>query len=163
RAIVERHTFKIDAYLGNTGDISIANGHVYANKAPMLSFLAAIPYAIIHAIFGTPGNALALGIAAYLSTLFSVGIFAALIPALLYREARRRGVDATWSASVALMIAFATGLMPYSTLMMVMVPSGALMLIAFVTRHDALAGFAAAMATAMYYFCLPAMVIMAIV
>src|ERR1051326_9594186 len=49
RAIVERHTFAIDAYAGNTGDVSYARGHVYANKAPALSFLAAIPYVVIHA------------------------------------------------------------------------------------------------------------------
>src|SRR5947207_4337574 len=49
RAIVERHTFAIDAYAANTGDVSYANGHVYANKAPALSFLAAIPYAVVHA------------------------------------------------------------------------------------------------------------------
>src|SRR5438309_6841796 len=44
RAIVERHTLAIDAYASNTGDISRHGGHVYANKAPGLSFLAAIPY-----------------------------------------------------------------------------------------------------------------------
>src|SRR5205814_6312415 len=151
-----------DAYIGNTGDLSIANGHVYANKAPALSWLASIPYFIVHTIFGTPGNALALGVAAYMATLFSVGIFAALIPALLYLEARRRGVDATWAASVALMIAFATELLPYSTLMMVAVPSGALMLIAYTSRRDALAGFAAGLAAAMNYVCVPAIVILAI-
>src|SRR5438270_5858737 len=46
RAIVERHTFAIDAYYHNTGDISTHAGHIYANKAPGLSLLAAIPYAI---------------------------------------------------------------------------------------------------------------------
>src|SRR5438067_4891995 len=162
RAIVERHTFKIDAYIGNTGDLSIANGHIYANKAPALAWLAAIPYFIVHSIFGTPGNALSLGVSAYMATLFSVGIFAALIPALLYLEARRRGVDAAWAASVALMIAFATELLPYSTLMMVAVPSGALMLIAYTSRRDALAGFAAGLAAAMNYVCVPAIVILAI-
>src|SRR5713226_8927523 len=49
RAIVERHTFAIDAYAGNTGDVSFANGHIYANKAPALAWLAAIPYAALHA------------------------------------------------------------------------------------------------------------------
>src|SRR5205823_15038426 len=37
RAIVERHTFAIDAYAANTGDRAFANGHVYANKAPALA------------------------------------------------------------------------------------------------------------------------------
>src|SRR5713226_5786063 len=45
RAIVERHTFAIDAYARNTGDVSFGHGHTYANKAPALAWLAAIPYA----------------------------------------------------------------------------------------------------------------------
>ena len=162
RAIVERHTFAIDAYATNTGDRSFANGHVYANKAPALSFLAAIPYALIHAMFGAPQNTLALTVSAYVCTLFTVGLFAALIPALLYREARRRGVDARWAATIALTIAFATQLLPYSTLMMIGAPSGALMLIAITSRNDALAGFAAALAATMNYLCAPALVIIAI-
>src|SRR5947207_10444965 len=49
RAIVERHTFSIDAY-PNTGDVSIAGHHIYSNKSPALSWIAAIPYAILYAI-----------------------------------------------------------------------------------------------------------------
>src|SRR3954451_4724398 len=71
RAIVERHTFAIDAYATNTGDRSFANGHVYANKAPGSSFFAAVPYALLHAMFGTPGNAMALTVAASLSSLLT--------------------------------------------------------------------------------------------
>ncbi|HEY8134001.1 MAG TPA: hypothetical protein VII12_19150, partial [Thermoanaerobaculia bacterium] len=48
RAIVERHTLAIDAYASNTGDISQYNGHVYTNKAPGLSFIGAIPYALLY-------------------------------------------------------------------------------------------------------------------
>ena len=65
RAIVERHTFAIDAYAANTGDVSYANGHVYANKAPALSFLAEVPYLLVHA-FGVTSLA-ALGVTAPLS------------------------------------------------------------------------------------------------
>jgi hypothetical protein len=154
RAVVERHTLNIDAYAGNTGDVSYANGHTYANKAPALSFLAAIPFAIVHAAGITN-----LAIAGYLCTLFTCGVLFALIPALLYLEGRRRGVDPLWSASVALIAAFATELFPYSTVLMVMVPSGALMLTALTTRRAWVAGFAAALATAMYYICGPAMVV----
>jgi hypothetical protein len=46
---------------------------------------------------------------------------------------------------------------------MVMVPAGALMLIALANRRAWLAGFAAALATAMYYICAPAMVVIALV
>jgi hypothetical protein len=157
RSIVERHTFAIDAYAGNTGDVSYANGHVYANKAPALSFLAAIPYAVVHAL-GVPS----LAVAAYLCTLFTCGIFFALIPAILYRVARERGIDPLWAATVALTIAFATELLPYATLLMVAVPSGSLMLIALTSRRPWLAGCAAALAAGMNYLCAPAAAIIAI-
>jgi hypothetical protein len=151
RAIVERHSFAIDAYATNTGDVSYANGHVYANKAPALSWLAAIPYALI------PG-AVPLTIAVYLCTLVCVALPGALIPPMLYAFGRRRGVDARWCATVALTIAFATLLFPYATIFMVAVPSGALMLYAYTTERQALAGFAAGLAAAMNYLCIAALI-----
>ena len=158
RAMVERNTLMIDAYAGNTGDVSYANGHVYANKAPALSFLAAIPYVVVHAA-GIENVA----VACYFCTLFTCGILAALVPALLYRAGRRRGIDPFWSATVALIVAFGTELFPYSTVLMVMVPAGALMLLALETEHAWLGGLAAALATAMYYICAPAMLVIALV
>jgi hypothetical protein len=154
RAIVERHTFAIEAYAGNTGDLSFANGHVYANKAPALSWLAAIPYALIPA-------AVPLTLSVYLCTLFCVALPGALIPAMLYAAGRRRGVDARWSATVAVTIAFATLLFPYATIFMVAVPSGALMLYACTGERRALAGFAAGLAAAMNYLCVIGVVLFA--
>lgn len=158
RAMVERHTLAIDAYAGNTGDVSYANGHVYANKAPALSFLAAVPYLLVHAAGITN-----LAVAAYFCTLLTCGIFAALVPALLYRIGRKRGIDPFWSATVALIVAFGTELFPYSTVLMVAVPAGALMLMAMDVQRPWLAGFAAALASAMNYLCAPAMVVIALV
>ena len=43
RAIVERHTFAIDAYARNTGDVSTHDGHVYSNKSPGLSIIGVVP------------------------------------------------------------------------------------------------------------------------
>ena len=154
RAMVERHTFAIDAYAGNTGDVSYANGRVYANKAPALSFLAAVPYFVVRGA--------GLTVASYLCTLFTCGIFFALIPAILYRVARDRGIDPLWAATLALTVAFATELLPYSTLLMVAVPSGSLMLIALTGRRAWLAGFAAALAAGMNYLCAPALVVIAL-
>ena len=151
RAIVERHTFAIDAYASNTGDLSYANGHVYANKAPALSWLAAIPYALIP-------SAVPLTLAVYLCTLACVAIPGALIPAMLYVAGRRRGIDARWCATVAFTIAFATLLFPYATIFMVAVPSGALMLYACIGERPALAGFAAGLAAAMNYLCVVALI-----
>lgn len=162
RALVEQHTFAIDPYANNSGDVSFANGHVYANKAPALSFLAAVPYAGLHALFGAPRNAAALAVASYVCTLFTVGLFAAMVPVWLYGIGRRRGLDAWWAAAVAMTIAFATECFPYTTLMMAAVPAGALMLAAFAARRPEPAGFAAGIATAMNYVCAPAIVIFAI-
>jgi len=162
RSVVERHSFAIDAYATNTGDVSYANGHVYANKPPALSLLAAIPYAIAYPIERRIGidvsSASAQTINAYLCTVFVAGIFAALIPAMLYVFARRRGIDARWAAFVAMAVAFATELLPYSTIFMLMVPCGALMLYAHSGERRVLAGFAAGLAVAMNYLALPALI-----
>jgi hypothetical protein len=165
RAIVERHTFAIDAYAGNTGDVSFNAGHVYANKAPALAWIAAIPYAPLyaleHASGADPGNAQLLTINAYLCSLVCVALPGALIPAMLFLYARRRGFDARWSAIVALSAALATQLLPYASIFMVHVPSAALLLFAFTSPRRALAGFAAALAVAMNYLCAPALLVFA--
>ena len=46
RAIVERHTLRIDAYHENTQDKAHFRGHYYSDKAPGLVFLA-VPFALI--------------------------------------------------------------------------------------------------------------------
>ncbi len=160
RAIVERHTFAIDAYAGNTGDVSIVNGHAYANKAPALAWVAAIPYAALQTIEADPAAALTFN--AYICTVMCVAIPGALIPAMLFVFARRRGFEAIWSAAVALAVALATQLFPYATIFMVAVPSAALLLFAFTTHHRTLAGFATGLATAMNYLCAPALVLFAL-
>src|SRR5205814_2353547 len=49
RAMVERHTFAIDAYSGWEGDVAFGpGGHIYSNKPPGLSLLAAVPYQLLH-------------------------------------------------------------------------------------------------------------------
>ncbi|HKS23520.1 MAG TPA: hypothetical protein VJZ76_12025 [Thermoanaerobaculia bacterium] len=149
RAMVERHTLAIDAYAGNTGDVSYANGHVYANKAPALAWLAAVPYALMR---GLP-----ISLAIYLCTLVCVAIPGALIPPMLYSAGRRRGVDARWCATVALTTAFATLLFPYATIFMVAVPSGALMLYACTGERRAFGGFAVGLAIAMNYLAVAAL------
>jgi hypothetical protein len=165
RAIVERHTFAIDAYAGNTGDVSFGRGHVYANKAPALAWLAAIPYAPLYALEKSrgadPGNSQLLTINAYLCALVCVALPGTCIPAMLFLYARRRGFNARWSAFAALSIALATQLLPYATILMVAVPSAALLLFALTTPRRALAGFAAALAVAMNYLCAPALLVFA--
>src|ERR1700760_895019 len=47
RAIVERHTFDITEFASNTGDTSVVDGRVYANKPPGLAVLATRVYWVI--------------------------------------------------------------------------------------------------------------------
>jgi hypothetical protein len=159
RAMVERHTFAIDRYAFNTGDVARHGGHVYSNKSPALSWLAVIPYAPLYALESNPSDPILLGINNYVCTLAVVIPFGALIPALLYLFARRHGWAPVWSATVALTIAFATQLMPYSTMLMLHVPSAALILVALTTRNRPLSGFAAGLATAMNYLCAPLVIL----
>jgi hypothetical protein len=167
RAIVERHTFAIDAYARNTGDVSFGGGHTYANKAPALGWLAAIPYAPLYAFEHSrdadPGNAQLLTVNVYLCSLVCVALPGAFIPAMLFLYARRRGFEARWSAFVALAIALATQLLPYTTILMVAVPSAALLLFALTTPRRELAGFAVALAVAMNYLCAPALILFAFI
>ena len=164
RAIVERHTFSIDAY-PNTGDVSIAGHHIYSNKSPALSWIAAIPYAILYAIeraSGIDANSIeAITLNAYLCTLICVALPAAFIPMMLYRYGRAKGFSAPWSASIAVITALCTQLLPYSTIFMLHAPSGALLLFAATSTRRAPAGFAAGLATAMNYLCAPAVIIFA--
>ena len=167
RAIVERHAFAIDAYAGNTGDVSFALGHIYANKAPGLAWLAAIPYAPLYAFErahgANVGDARLLTINAYLCSLVCVALPGALIASMLFLYARGRGVDARWATLVAMAMALATQLLPYATILMVHVPSASLLFFALTTRRRALAGFAAGLAVAMNYLCAPALLIFALV
>jgi hypothetical protein len=157
RAIVERHTFAIDAYAANTGDTSLANGHVYANKTPALAWVATPVYWVLHAIetrrgIGV-GDVHVQTLNAYICTLFAVALPAALIPALLYAFARRRQFDPGWSAIVALSIALATQLFPFATIFMIHAPSALLMFVALTSERRTAAGLAAGLATAMNYLC----------
>lgn len=162
RAIVERHTFAIDAYAGNTGDVARVGGHIYSNKSPGLSWIAAIPYAILHAVERDSSSIEAITFNVYLCTLVCVAVPAALIASMLYGFARRKGYGAVWSAFIALTATLATQSLPYATIFMLHVPSGALLLFAATSPRRALAGLAAGLATAMNYLCAPALILFAL-
>src|SRR6266545_3934165 len=81
---------------------------------------------------------------------------------MLYRYGRTKGFSAPWSALIALTAALATQLLPYSTLFMLHVTSGALLLFAVTSRRSVAAGVATGLATAMNYLCAPALLILAL-
>jgi len=163
RAIVERHTFAIDSLARNTGDVAVANGHVYSNKSPAMSWIAAIPYAALYAFEGVQNAATLLTINVWLCSLLCVALPAALIPPMIFGYARRRSIDARWAAIVAASSVLATQVLPYATIFMLHVPSAALLVYALTTPHRARAGFAAALATAMNYLCAPALIVFAFI
>ncbi|MEO8033523.1 MAG: hypothetical protein ABI837_03770, partial [Acidobacteriota bacterium] len=80
RALVEHGRFSIDEYAVNTSDISTAGGHVYPNKPPGLSLVAALPYALLHvAEAGVHAPPLLLAtVNLYLSTVAVCGLSGAL-------------------------------------------------------------------------------------
>ena len=157
RAIAERQTFAIDAYAGNTGDLSFVSGHLYTNKSPALSWIAAAPYALLNAVERARdldvNDIRVVTLNVYLCTLLCVALPGALIPALLYAVARRRGISPSQAVLVALATAFGTQLFPYATLFMLHVPSALLLAYALIGERRAMAGFAAGVATAMNYLC----------
>ena len=165
RAIVEHHSFSIDGY-PNTGDLSIVGTHLYSNKSPALAWIAAIPYAILYAIergVGIDPTAIeAVEFNVYICTLLCVALPGAWIAAMLYRYGRARGFSARWSALIAITATLATQLLPYSTIFMVHVTSGALLLYALTSPRDIPAGLAVGTAVAMNYLCAPAIVIFAL-
>lgn len=54
RALVEQRTTRIDAYVANTGDYALFNGHTYTDKPPGLSFVALPFYAAASPIIEHP-------------------------------------------------------------------------------------------------------------
>jgi hypothetical protein len=171
RALVERQTFHIDGYRVNSGDIGWSNvsgaWHAYSNKPPGLPFLAAIPYAALYSLeraFHIPIDSwLWMTINVYLLTLIVCASCGAGIAVLLFLWARRH-VDDRSAIGVALIGAFGTIVLPYSTLFFSPVPAAFFLLLAFVVIDDrpALAGAAAGIAGMCFYICIPAAAVLAI-
>lgn len=152
RALVERHTLYIDGY-ENTGDVSVGvGGHKYVNRAPGVSFLAAVPYLVVR----NP----------WFCTAATCGVCGALIAPILYLHGRRRydarPRDAVW---IALAVVFGTIVFAYATMLFVHVPAALFLLLAVVWLDDRpfAAGAAAGMATLCFYVCGAAALLLALV
>lgn len=138
RAIVERGTLYIDGYHRNTGDVAVVGSHVYSNKPPGISFLAAIPYAAIRAVRREdPDEWKVLTRNAWLLTVLVCGTMAASTSAVLFLLlARMRQVSKRWSLLIAVVVAFATPMLAYSTMLFIHVPSALLTLLGYVWSRD---------------------------
>lgn len=170
RAIVENRSFAIDQFAWNTGDLAFHEGRTYANKAPGASFLAAVPYAVVYNVERWVGadteSAPIVLFNAYVCTVVVSGGLGAMIPLLVYAIARASGRGRPSSAALAVALAFATPLLPYSTLLMAHVPSAALLFASYVAlrarQRFASAGALAGVAAVTNYLLWPAVALMAV-
>jgi hypothetical protein len=120
RAIVERHTLKIDAYHENTGDKAQFQGHYYSDKAPGLVFFA-VPFALmarpVMRAAGvdpeSPGGEVAIS---YIATACAVGLPTALASVCLFFLGLRLGSDANGAAFGALAMSLGTPIWAYASL-----------------------------------------------
>jgi hypothetical protein len=153
RAIVERHTFAIDAYAHNTGDVSVHGGHIYANKAPGLSLIAAIPYAILYTI--EPDAASLSLFNMFLCTVAVCATSGAFLIVLIFLYTR--------SLPLAITFGFGTYIWAYSTVFFAHVPTALFLFLAFAMRHKPwLAGAAGGKAVLCNYAALPALIVIVI-
>lgn len=168
RAMVERQTFYIDGYHVNTRDVSEGrNGHIYSNKPPGLSLLAAAPYAVVYAVeraAAIPVDDLkVMQVNLWLVTVGTCGVAGALLASALYLYGRRRAaVSPSAALTVALIVAFGTIAFAYSTVLFAHVPSALLLFLAFLwlDERPAAAGFAAGFSSLCFYFSIPAAVLL---
>ena len=135
RAIVERGTLSIDAYHENTGDKAFKDGHYYSDKAPGQPLLA-LPVAmsaraVMRAGGANPLSASSLVAIAYICTLFSVALPAALACACLYWIALRLGASTNAAAFGALGMGLGTPMWAYAALFWAHALAGACLLFAF--------------------------------
>jgi hypothetical protein len=106
RALVEDHTVQIDAYRKTTHDISTAGGHWYCDKAPGLSLVAAVPYAL-GVRFVQPDEAEPSGLAIYLLTLATCSLATAFAAVVLLHLLVELGLGL--SASLVAVVAWVLG------------------------------------------------------
>jgi hypothetical protein len=167
RALVERRTLFIDGYDVNTGDVSQGRGgHIFINKAPGVSLLAALPYAMVYMVekaLHAPIDAMVRR-NSWMVTAATCGLCSALIAPLLYLYGRRRaGASSPHALAVALAIAFGTIVFPYSTMLFAHVPAALFLLVAVTQLRERplLAGAAAGAAATCFYVNILAAVILA--
>lgn len=135
RALIEHHTFRIDAYHGNTGDKSFFNGHYYSDKAPGLS-LAAVPVWEIASVAlrlagKDPLSERSIILKSYLSTIILVGLPTALAVGCVFLLSLEFGASVGGATFGALTFGLATPMWCYATEFWGHAPAGAFLLFAY--------------------------------
>lgn len=119
RAIVEQGTTRIDAYVENTGDRALVNGHAYSDKAPGQA-LTSVPIAaawrtLVLAAGGDPLAPANVALMAYLSTVWVSGVPTAVAALALALSARMLGASSTGAAITAIAYGVASPAWAYAT------------------------------------------------
>ena len=122
RAILERHTLRIDAYSLHTGDKALWRGHYYSDKPPGTSLMVLPAVALARALSRLAGvdpeSFPGIAWTSYVATVMSAGVFTAIAGLLVFFLLLRWG----FSTGAALFAATAYGLTgpawSYATLFM---------------------------------------------
>lgn len=140
RAIVQDHTLIINKYWWNSADVihylKDGSDHIYPAKAPGMSLLAVVPYAVFLAVLA-PLRTIGLPewvywhLVTYLTVVFTVSLLSALAAVLTYRVLKRNTMDRYISAFVVLAIWLGTIAFPFSTVFFSHQLTAALLAIAF--------------------------------
>ena len=135
RAIVERHTLRIDAYQENTGDKAHFQGHYYSDKAPGGVFLA-LPFACAgRAALGAAGvdpeSARGEWVLSYIVSACAVALPAALAVMCLFFLGLRFGASPAGAGFGAIVMAVGTPIWAYATLFWAHALVGACVVFAF--------------------------------
>jgi len=133
RALVERGTFAIDAYHGNTQDKAVVDGRYYCDKPPLPSLLAVPAYLAfvraLRALGRDPTTPRAEAVAFWLARMTAVSLAgAALAVGLGHTVARHGGAGA---AAAAVGLGLGTLVFPYATVFYGHVVAAALVFAAF--------------------------------
>jgi hypothetical protein len=115
RAIVEQGTTRIDAYVDNTGDRALLDGHAYSDKAPGQA-LTALPLAALWTAVA-PKNNSSLALMAYAMTVLASSLATVIAAVCLAWSARALGASATGAAVAAIAFAIASPAFAYATLL----------------------------------------------
>jgi len=121
RAIVERHTLRIDAFHENTGDKAQVGEHYYADKAPGASLTAVPAVAAVRAALRVlnvdPLAPRTIEGLSYVATLAGAAVPAALAGACVFWICVRFGVGETGAGIAAIACALGTPLFAYATIL----------------------------------------------
>jgi len=179
RAIVERHTLRIDAYYQNTEDRAYVAGHYYCDKAPGLVFFS-LPFALaarpaMRVVGIDPESPRGAVVLSYVVGVGASALPAALAAVCLFFLGLRFGSAASASAFGAVVMGVGTPLWAYASLFWAHALAGACLIFAFAAalklremqnasgdfRWALLVGLAAGWATVTEYPAAPASALLA--